>query len=99
MEKHSDSDDSDFEIPTTKVKVLSQYSKLPWFNQMDALLQYHTCGTYPFHNMSKERKRDFRRAAKRYVVVNGNLHLKKPVQKDGEKQGKSFKTSPFRAVS
>jgi hypothetical protein len=97
---NSDDDLDDFDIPSSQklLKSKSTYGLLPWTEQMQAMLLYHTKTQYPFPDMDKEKKRNFRRLASRYLVIDGHLHLKKkvkPNKKDSEGIYLVFRAVPF----
>ena len=45
-----------------------------WPDQMIKMHEYLIGAKYPFPNMSKEKKRDFRRIAEQYKIINGHLN-------------------------
>ena len=52
----------------------SAFKMLFWTDQMVKMEKYLVSGQYPFVNMEKEKKRDFRRIAQQYKMMNGHLN-------------------------
>ena len=70
----------------------SAFKMLFWEDQMIKIAQYLRFGTYPFDNMGREKKRDFRRISKGYKIVDEHLHKEvvvKRVGKDDEGESKN----------
>ena len=62
-------------IPEEKSKRPKSALKLLfWPDQMTKMHEYLVGAKYPFPNMLKEKKRDFRRIAEQYKIINGHLN-------------------------
>ena len=71
----------------------SAFRLLFWPDQMIKMHEYLIGAKYPFPNMSKEKKRDFRRIAEQYKIINGHLN-KLVVFRSGESGGSICKYIP-----
>lgn len=55
----------------------SSFKQLPWQDQMEKMKCYLLLNHYPFDNMSKEKKRDFRRIAESYKLDDKHILYKR----------------------